>query len=483
VFKSEKYENLLIVGIGILYVALNAFIIYRGESAYFSILPFILLVGLVALVSYDKIFFLITFLTPLSISFKYFFPKTDFNFSLLTEPLLLLLLVILFFKFIFDRKINKNIIKHPITKAFLFNLFWILVTATTSTLPLVSFKFLFARIWLSVPIFFFGLVLFKKTKNIKAFIWAYAISLFIVVLYSTVRLSQISFLAKNAAHFAVGPFYNDHTAYGAILGLFTPLMWGIAIKAKQKKLFKIFSFIVAIAFSIGVILSYSRATWIGIVVALGVLALVKLKIKFRYIAAVAVVIAIVVSTFWFQIIDNLEKNSQDSSNNLAHHITSITNISTDASNVERLNRWYCALEMFKEKPVTGWGPGTYQFKYAPFQLGRMRTIISTNFGDIGNSHSEYLGPLAEQGIIGSLSFLWLAIIILITGFRVYKETEDKELKMLAISITLGFITYFIHGFLNNFLDTDKLAIPFFGFASILVAIDLYHKGNNQETKD
>ena len=25
--------------------------------------------------------------------------------------------------------------------------------------------------------------------------------------------------------------------------------------------------------------------------------------------------------------------------------------------------------------------------------------------------------------------------------------------------TLAFISYFIHGFLNNFLDTDKLALP------------------------
>ena len=27
------------------------------------------------------------------------------------------------------------------------------------------------------------------------------------------------------------------------------------------------------------------------------------------------------------------------------------------------------------------------------------TIISTNFGDGGNAHSEYLSPLAEQGFL------------------------------------------------------------------------------------
>jgi putative inorganic carbon (HCO3(-)) transporter len=235
-------------------------------------------------------------------------------------------------------------------------------------------------------------------------------------------------------------------------------------------------------FTLAVILSYSRASWLGILAALGIFVLIKLKIKFKYIVFVFIIIVAFLASFWFQIIDRLEKNDQDSSSNLTHHISSITNIRTDASNVERLNRWYCAVEMFKEKPLTGYGPGTYQFQYAPFQLERMRTIISTNFGDVGNAHSEYLGPLAEQGIFGLLAFLILVITILQTGFKVYKKSNDREIKMLAISISLGFITYFLHGFLNNFLDTDKLAVPFFGFAAILVALDLYHSKTGEPNK-
>ena len=57
-----------------------------------------------------------------------------------------------------------------------------------------------------------------------------------------------------------------------------------------------------------------------------------------------------------------EDLNKDSSDNLLKHITSISNISTDASNMERINRWKCALKMFVEKPVFGWGPGTYQFQ-------------------------------------------------------------------------------------------------------------------------
>jgi hypothetical protein len=36
------------------------------------------------------------------------------------------------------------------------------------------------------------------------------------------------------------------------------------------------------------------------------------------------------------------------------------------------------------------------------------------------------------------------------------------------------MTYFIHGVLNNYLDTDKASIPFWGFMAVLVSIDIFH---------
>lgn len=470
-----KYSNFLIIGFSFIFIFINSFIIYNYGLIYFSFFPFALLLGAILLKAYDKIFFLIAFFTPLSLSLSFFIPEIEFNLSLFTEPLLVILMIILGVKFFLNRKIETSIVRHPITIAIFLYLGWMFITTISSTMPGVSFKFFVSKLWFIIPSFFFGIILFKKYKNIKFFIWAYSISLFIVVIISTIKLSQTSFLSSNAAHFVPKPFYNDHTAYGAIVTFFAPVLWGFTFKSRYKPQIKIIAGFFAVAFTIAIVLSYSRASWIGIVLALGAWAATKLKIKFRYILTVIALLAVFLSTFWFQIIDKLDKNKQDSSSSISHHIESITNISTDASNVERLNRWRCAIEMFKEKPIVGWGPGTYQFQYAPFQLERMRTIISTNFGNIGNSHSEYLGPLAEEGGLGMITFIGMALSILLTGFRIHKFAADKEIKMLSLSITLAFLTYFIHGFLNNFLDTDKLAIPFFGFAAILVALDIYHK--------
>ena len=183
-----------------------------------------------------------------------------------------------------------------------------------------------------------------------------------------------------------------------------------------------------------------------------------------------------------QILMKMEKNNQDSSNNLAEHVQSISNISTDASNLERINRWQAALRMAEERPVFGWGGGTYQFVYAPFQLAKEKTIISTNLGDKGNAHSEYLGPLAEMGIPGLLIVLVLVIVVMYKGLMIYRR-GDREDKFLTLMATLGLVTYFVHGLLNNFLDTDKLSVPFWGFIAVIVAMDVYHTREPEEMSD
>jgi O-antigen ligase len=180
-------------------------------------------------------------------------------------------------------------------------------------------------------------------------------------------------------------------------------------------------------------------------------------------------------TFQNEILHVLEKNKQDSSENFVEHVKSIYNISSDPSNLERINRWQSAFRMFDERPLFGWGPGTYQFVYAPFQRSQERTVISTNAGDLGNAHSEYIGPLAEQGIIGLASIFFLVITVLYTGIKVYQKAKSKEIKLYSLVTVLALITYFVHGVLNNFLDTDKASIPFWGFFAMIVAMDLYHK--------
>jgi O-antigen ligase len=174
----------------------------------------------------------------------------------------------------------------------------------------------------------------------------------------------------------------------------------------------------------------------------------------------------------------LARNKQDhTTESFDERLQSATNISTDASNLERINRWSCAIAMFEKRPFFGYGPGTYAFEYAPFQEPENLTIISTNFGDMGNAHSEYLGALAEMGFIGLLCFLGIVTSIFYTSIHVYRNIPQMErgTRILVLTMIMAMSTYFIHAFLNNFLDTDKAAVPIWAMCAMIIAI-----GKNQE---
>jgi O-antigen ligase len=232
--------------------------------------------------------------------------------------------------------------------------------------------------------------------------------------------------------------------------------------------------------AIGLLLSYTRAAWISILFATFILALILLKIRFRYILVAGILAVIYFTGQRTAIVQRMERNRQVSSATLSEHVQSISNITTDESNLERLNRWNAALRMFRERPVFGWGPGTYMFKYAPFQVSSEKTGISTDFGDLGNAHSEYIGPLAESGMLGTISFSLVAILSLTTGFRVLAKIRSRKLKHITLGLILGFITYLVHGTLNNFLDTDKASALFWGFTAVFVSLDIRLKEFNAQ---
>jgi len=468
---SKTNKNLLFVA-AFTFILINAIFTYYGNY-YVNLFSIMLIFICLAVFSYEKLFFIAVFLTPLSIPLDEFFSKLKFNLSIPSEGIFAALLFIIILKLFKEKNYFKlDVFKHPVSIAIIFYLFWIFITSITSTMPLVSFKFFLVKLWFIIPIYFFSFKLFEKEKNINLFLWLYIISFTIVIFYTINNHLNYGFYNKMAAHIAMCPFYNNHTSYGAFLAMYIPIIAYLLLTIKKNTFYKTVTFIFLLIFLLALILSYTRAAWISLIAALvfGLIIYLKINIKFVILVGVAVIFTLFV--FRVEIIDKLDKNKQDSSTNLNEHVKSISNIATDASNLERINRWNSAIKMFKEKPFFGWGPGTYMFKYAAFQKAKDKTIISTNFGEVGNAHSEYIGPLAELGIFGILSILVIIFFTIKTALNVYSKSNNKNVKNLVLSLIMGLTTYYIHGLLNNYLDTDKASVPFWGFTAIIVYLDI-----------
>ena len=454
-----------------IFVAIGLYCVVKKDTYLAFALPAVVAILLLYVFSLDKVLLLISFLTPLSIIIET--TAGGLAVSLPAEPLLAGVLVLFIARYIYDRKFDIKITSHPISIVIYIMFIWMCLTTITSELPIVSLKFVLSRLWFIIPSYFLCALLFKDPKNINRFIWLYIAGLIIVVLYTITNHATHGF-DGDTAHWVMTPFYNDHTAYGAVLAIYVILCAAYLFMPNMKKNKRIAVVIALCLLLVAIVLSFCRASWISLIAALGVLTCVLLKIKFKYIAVISTVLIVLFFSFQQQIFDSLSKNDQDASGNIVENIQSMTNISTDASNLERINRWNSAIRMFKERPLVGWGPGTYQFVYAPFQESKNKTIISTNSGDMGNAHSEYIGALAEQGIPGSLIVVSLVIVFMYSGLTTYRKAQNKESKILVLAATLALFGYFVHGTLNNFLDTDKLAVPVWSCMAIITAIDCFH---------
>ncbi len=382
------------------------------------------------------------------------------------------MLLLILAKQIFNHFIDKAIFRHPIAWVVYFYLLWILMTTITSEHPIVSLKYFLVRLWFIVPVLFFGAHLFLKKENIKAFFWLYVLGMSVVIAYTLVNHWQYSFGEKEG-HWVMWPFFKDHTGYGAMVAFIIPLLIGFYYSKKHSLLMQIAHLGLLLLAFVGVYFSYTRAAWLSLVAAGLVWLLIRFKIPFKYLFILGLIILSIIAVNWDQINMRLSKNkSEHTTEEFGKRLESAANVSTDASNLERINRWTAAYNMAVERPVLGFGPGTYAMEYAPYQNPENYTIISTNFGTMGNAHSEYLGPMAEMGFPGLIIMFLLVGILFYKGITLYIRYPNGEYKTILLALILALVTYFVHGFLNNYLDTDKAAVPIWGAIAAIIALEL-----------
>ncbi len=478
---SESKQNaLLIVLLCSLFLS-GFFYTMLYEYYFYLLIPVILLFVLLLIFNIKIAPFLIAFATPLSVTYSI----KELAISLPSEPLLIFVMLLFLWQVFFTKRYDKKILVHPISIMIFISLAWTFITSLFSIDLFVSFKYLLSQFWFIIPCYFVVIPLFKKLNNLKNFFLCYVIPLTVIVIVCIMLLSTENF-ALSYAHYVMKPFYNDHTAYGAVVALFVPLSFVFVIgnnKLTPNVYWRAFSIFIFVVLVLGLIFSYSRAAWASVLAAIAVFIAAKMKIKLKTILIGLGVVSVFVLIFWSSILGMLQKNDQDSSGNMVEHMTSITNISTDDSNVERLNRWACALGMFEDRPIVGWGPGTYKFIYSGYQKSYNLTQISTDAGDLGSTHSEYLKPLSEQGVFGTIAVLLVFLTTVVIGLRVYNKAEDKAVSDLALFLVMSLVTYYTHGVFNNFLETEKLAVPFWGLTAMIVALDIYYPKKRVEIID
>lgn len=389
-----------------------------------------------------------------------------------SEGLLVMLLPILFLFNDGYRRTIVKIIKHPLTILLLIDLFIQVFTSITGTHIDVSMKRVMIRFLFIAGFYVTVNMISEKQFLIKPWVF-YAVGL-VPVMYFTFK-NHIYHSFNPKVVFSISqPYYADHTLYGACLAFVIPILIVFLSKRKVLGVSKIVWWAI-LAITLLVITSeffaLSRAAILSLFVSLFFYILLYFNVKFKSILiglSIVLIGSFVMKDTLYSYIEQNESVSNDGK--LSNHFSSVTNVQSDASNLERINRWICAVRMFENRPLLGYGPGTYQFEYNQFQTVETKTYISTNSGDKGNAHSEYLTYLSETGIFGFIIFVLTVFASVYYGMQNHELARDIKLRAINLAVLLGLITFYFHGIFNSFIDQSKMGFLYFTALGTIVWI-------------
>jgi putative inorganic carbon (HCO3(-)) transporter len=431
----------------------------------------------------NALFPAIIFLVPLSFAYK---SGGGVSVDFPAELLIGLLAIIYVIRSISKPTISKKILFHPITILLFSELAWMIIASTTSSMPLVSFKRCLVRFSFLLVFYIIAAHWFSNPQKRKWLVLLYAIGLVIPIIYTLSVHATFGF-SKETAYAMPQPFYAEHTVYGAALAFILPALFILFFNRKTFNIKGIYAFGILLLLLLvlaGEIFSFSRAAWLSLVAALLFYFLVKIHVRTWMIILMLGTISFTVFIFRQQLIESVRQNEAVSSKgSLVEHVESVTNLQTDASNLERINRWMCAIRMSEEKPLLGFGPGMYQFEYGRFQVRAEMTHISTFRGNRGHAHSEFFNALSETGFPGLILVLVIMFTIISYGLGVIYKAANQIDRVIALSALLGLVTFYFHGFFNAFMDTDKIVSLVFGAIAMIVIIDLQQKGKNKQVQN
>ena len=269
------------------------------------------------------------------------------------------------------------------------------------------------------------------------------------------------------------PFFRNHVNYAAILAVFIPYIY-FAREWYQKHSFnrRTLTFIFLLVL-VGVYLSYTRAAYGSLMIAVGTYFLVrwrltKLAISLSLIVGLLVVIHLATNDTYLDYAPTFEKT-------ITHHdfgnLLEATSKGEDVSTMERVYRWVGGIFMFIENPVMGFGPGNFYNFYRDYALNAFKTYVSNN-PDRSSIHCYFLLLLCEQGLPGMLIFMAISIYGLILGERIYHRSKDPFIQYFAMAIVLSLITILSFLLINDMMESDKVGSFYFIGLALLVRLDL-----------
>ncbi len=235
--------------------------------------------------------------------------------------------------------------------------------------------------------------------------------------------------------------FSDANSLGIYLSALAPFILGLTLyyfKGKKKITFILINLIVLC----GILLTYSRPTFLAIYVILLFFSIVK---KDRFL-----IIGLLILTFAFPFL--LPRSIKDWARQVNYNPLRFM------CNDDRIAIYRNSLNMIKDHPVRGVGANVFMKNYSKYKESPEYNNIVTS--DYHYAHNNFLHIAGELGLSGLAIFIWLLYKVFKECANIYKRLRDRFLKIALLSSVACLIAFLVNGLTESSLYYSRLALIF-----------------------
>ncbi len=343
-----------------------------------------------------------------------------------------------------------------------------LVSTVFSTEPVRSLKFVAMLTWQAGAFLLFPLLVFERWPAWRTR-WVVLLVPGTLLVTGLITLRHARYgLSFDQSSFVVRPFFFDHGPYATFLAFLACFLTTWALVGHR---YRVWALLAALPLVMGVVFSFSRASWLGLVLAGAAGALLwGLRTAPRVTVIGLVVVGGLFGANALRSVNEYASGGFYKQDDLWQQFRSSFATRGNASNEERINRWVAARNMLQERPWTGFGPNSYSTQYDRFQQAYYGTVITTHRGDVGGAHSEIMTAAAElgwPGLVLSVAYLLVVGFWLVRGYL----RAPPALAPVYLCLTTALVSYFPQFAVNYLIDQDEISAMVFLSLATLVSLE------------
>ncbi|RMF27503.1 MAG: O-antigen ligase domain-containing protein [Chloroflexi bacterium] len=255
--------------------------------------------------------------------------------------------------------------------------------------------------------------------------------------------------------------YGEPATFGRVFGMIIPINFYMMLEAPGRRRRFILLGTLGVSF-LGLLLAYNRTPWITTLLGFVILQFVYPKFRRLFLALI-----LVAGTLAFFSSDRLEES------------TFSERINSNSTLEGRTLRWETAFNMWKDKPLGGWGFDRYQYESGKYRPDGLRQNIRA-------VESTFMAILVATGLLGFVPWVTVLVLLLYLSIRLYIQARTPgwpgfvEDKLFAIFWAV-FITYAL-GAWTVVVNHPMVHILFFTIAGALVGTHQHLMDADAETR-